>query len=104
MLGGLLDRLELDMNDQSPLCIRGCEGISILRKLVAAIQVGGAEVVQNLYPVAGDFLRATTIVLMGWAWARLEVAGASGGGVSAFTRWVWPELSMRTQMVLQVIE
>lgn len=104
MLGGLLDRLELDMNGQSPSCIRGCEGISVFRKLLAAIQVGGAEVTPSLYPVAGDFLRATTIVLMGWAWARLEVAGASGGGVSAFTRWVWPELSMRTQMVLQAIE
>ena len=104
MLGSLLDQLALEMKGPGPSCIRGQASLASLRRLTAEIQAGGAGVAERLYPVAGDFLRATTIVLMAWAWARLETAGASRVGVNAFAHWVWPELSMRSQMVLQAIE
>lgn len=104
MLDNLLDQLALEMRGPSPSCMRGRESVSTLRRLIAEIQAGGADVAERLYPVAGDFLRVTTIVLMAWAWARLEIAGASSVGVNAFARWVWPELAMRSQMVLQAIE
>jgi alkylation response protein AidB-like acyl-CoA dehydrogenase len=104
MLDSLLDQLALEMAGQSPSCIRGQESVASLRGLITEIQAGRAEVAERLYPVAGDFLRVTTIVLMAWAWARLEIAGASSVGVNAFARWVWPELTMRSQMVLQAIE
>lgn len=104
MLRGVLDRLELDMTSWSPICTRGLEGVATLRKLLGDIQSGGSEVVNRLYPVASDFLRATTIVLLAWAWTRLEDAGSTSTGMDAFARWVWPELGMRSQMVLQAIE
>lgn len=100
-LDSLLDRLSREMTGQNPSCIKGLQGVAALRKLMAGIQAGGAG--ERLYPVAGDFLRVTTIVLMAWAWARLEIAGASSVGVNAFARWVWPELEMRSQMVLQAV-
>jgi len=52
----------------------------------------------------GYFLRATTIVMLVWAWTRLEDAGAASAGMDAFSRWIRPELGMRTKMVLQAIE
>ena len=104
MLTAVLDRIESDMTSWSPVCTLGLEGVATLRKLMVDIQAGGAAATQQLYPVAGDFLRATTIVLMAWAWTRLEGAGSGSTGMKAFARWVWPELGMRTQMVLRAIE
>jgi alkylation response protein AidB-like acyl-CoA dehydrogenase len=103
MLGDLLDQLALEMSGTSPSCRRGQESVASLRRLLADIRAGGVDVAQKLYPVAGDFLRVTTIVLMSWAWTRLEGAGAPRASVNAFARWVFPELAMRSQMVAQAI-
>ena len=56
---------------------------------------------QALYPVAGDFLRCVTLVLMAWAASRLGAAGAADHGTSlpALQRWVWPEFAMRLSVV-----
>ena len=104
MLCGVLERLELEMTTWTPLCRLGLEGLATLRRLLESILTGGDTVVNKLYPVAGDFLRVTTIVLMAWAWTRLEATGTTSTGMDAFTRWVWPEIFMRTEIVKQAID
>ena len=58
---------------------------------------------QSLYPVAGDFLRCTTLALMSWAWSLLAMRAPAQllGGQQAFTRWVRPEFAMRVSIVRQ---
>ena len=87
---------ELDTLD-SAASRRAQAGIAELRTLVEALPTASAA--DALYPTASDFLRATTLVLMAWAWARLDSAQAPGNGARAFARWVWPELAMRCGMV-----
>ena len=74
-----------------------------LRDLLGRLLGAGAAATNRLYPVAGDFLRVTTLALMAWAWSRLERADAPGNGADAFARWVWPELAMRAAMVEQAL-
>ena len=97
-----LTGLEQELQELATLAAaRALAGLASLRELLA--QLGGREQAKRLYPVAGDFLRATTLVLMAWAWARLEAAAADGNGAQAFARWVWPELAMRIGMVRQAL-
>jgi alkylation response protein AidB-like acyl-CoA dehydrogenase len=100
----MLDRLAQDLDRlNSGAADRARSGQEQLRALVTELQAGGAQSAALLYPVAGDFLRATTLVLMAWAWARLEQAGVTGQGASAFGRWVWPELDLRLSLVRQAL-
>ena len=96
--------LEQDLRGRdSPAAVRALSALASLRELLALVTTGDAVVGSRLYPVAGDFLRVTTLVLMAWAWARLEAANAPGKGAQAFARWVWPELAMRIGMVRQAV-
>jgi alkylation response protein AidB-like acyl-CoA dehydrogenase len=48
------------------------------------------------YWVAEDFLRATTLICLCWAWQRMAAAGqAPDAALTALTSWVLPEFSMR---------
>ena len=54
--------------------------------------------------LADDFLRALAMLLMAWAWARIDsTPGADTArwqdGHHAFWRWVWPEFDMRLSMM-----
>jgi hypothetical protein len=50
--------------------------------------------------LADDFLRATALLLMAWAWERLAATAGHGAEArAAFWRWVWPELEMRLSMM-----
>ncbi len=50
--------------------------------------------------LADDFLRATALLLMAWAWERLAATAGHGAEArSAFWRWVWPEFEMRLSMM-----
>lgn len=104
-LGAVLNGLQADLQGgNSASAQRTQEGFARLRDLLAAIESSGGAAPEKLYPVAGDFLRATTIALMAWAWSRLDAAGAPGNGSQAFVRWVWPELAMRHGMVLEALK
>jgi alkylation response protein AidB-like acyl-CoA dehydrogenase len=100
----LIDALAQDLTGPAdPAADRARAGLAQLDELLDAIRTHATDNVENLYPVAGDFLRVTTLALMGWAWARLVRAGAAGPGSAAFARWVWPELQMRDAMVRQAL-
>jgi len=50
--------------------------------------------------LADDFLRATALLLMAWAWERLAATEGHGADArAAFWRWVWPEFEMRLSMM-----
>lgn len=50
--------------------------------------------------LADDFLRATALLLMAWAWERLAATAGHGAEArAAFWRWVWPEFEMRLAMI-----
>jgi len=98
-----LDQCEAELaqaGTATATCARqGCAG---LRELLAQILAAGPDAAGRLYPVAGDFLRAATLVLMAWAWCRIELAAGDGPrsrAAQAFRRWVWPEFTMRREMV-----
>jgi alkylation response protein AidB-like acyl-CoA dehydrogenase len=99
----VLERLVLEMTDSKASSTHGLEGIASLRKLLLTIQAADSVAVLNLYSVANDFLRATTIALMGWALSRLKVAGSPEQISISFERWILPELEMRIHMVSRAI-
>jgi len=80
-----------------PCAQRAREALAALGSLVDRTTAAGSQAATQLYPVAGDFLRAVTLALMAWACARLDAAAHPAA--SAFWRWVWPEYAMRAQMV-----
>ncbi len=60
------------------------------------------------YEVADDYLRVVMIVMLAWAWARIDVAAATATDAestrwsrpsAAFRRWVLPEFDMRLGIV-----
>jgi len=60
------------------------------------------------YEVADDYLRATMLAMMAWAWARIEAASPGNAEkarvAAAFRRWVLPEFEMRMGIVKKACE
>ncbi len=106
-LRGLLEQLQNDpLVDQSPAAEILQQTTARQVSLLDPFKQLNAEQTLALYPVAGDFLRVTTLTLMAWAWARLSQhaeALASSGANQAFVRWILPEHAMRTDMVRNAI-
>jgi alkylation response protein AidB-like acyl-CoA dehydrogenase len=63
------------------------------------VPMAGASAERPLW-LADDFLRATALLLMAWAWERLAATDGHGAEArAAFWRWVWPEFEMRLSMM-----
>jgi len=59
---------------------------------------------EHAYWVAGDYLRAVTLVLMAWGWARIDRANVTGDArwanpSHALRTWVLPEFEMRLALL-----
>ena len=59
---------------------------------------------EHAYWVAGDYLRAVTLVLMAWGWARIDRANVAGDArwsnpSHALRTWVLPEFEMRLSLL-----
>jgi len=79
-----------------------------LRYLTTSIVMAAQADPALPHEVADDYLRLVMLVMLGWAWARIERA-ASGDPrwsrpAAAFERWVLPEFEMRLGMVKRVCE
>jgi alkylation response protein AidB-like acyl-CoA dehydrogenase len=106
-LRGLLEQLSNDPGTgNGPAATALHQTVAKQLDLLNQISQCDANQTQALYPVAGDFLRATTFTLMAWAWARLaqHPNAAPHGGATAFARWVLPEHALRVQMVSNALE
>jgi alkylation response protein AidB-like acyl-CoA dehydrogenase len=100
----LLDSLQADVSDET----RG--RITTLRALTARIVAAAPRDAALPYRVADDYLRACALVLIDWAWQRIE-AGLDGAAADrearwqaparALRQWLLPEFAMRAGIIEQ---
>ena len=84
---------------------------STATRLANELQAATAQLLQacaatpyHAHWVAGDFLRATTLVLLAWAWERIAQANTDSQTRwtqprQALHAWVLPEFAMRLQLL-----
>ncbi len=97
-LNGLLDELGSDRAD-------GRQHIAELRDMAQAVLKAAPNSETLAHEVAGDFLRATALVLLEWAWQQIENAAPAHDErwqrpALALRQRVLPEFEMRRRMVL----
>jgi hypothetical protein len=101
-LNALLDDLLADSAWTAPSASLVANANALRKSTAALVAANGADA-SKAYWVAGDFLRATGLVLLQWAAERLAAAGTypgSGAGTpQAFKAWVLPELGMRLEVM-----
>ncbi|MDW8337006.1 MAG: acyl-CoA dehydrogenase family protein [Tepidimonas sp.] len=99
--GAALAGVLLELQDDLPPASPWQAGVQRLQALLARLAAADAGTQAALHPVAGDFLRAVALTLMGWARQRLGRADAAWDAQvgRAFDRWVWPEQAWRCEMV-----
>ena len=112
-LNALLDSVQAELNDLPHLTITTLERIARLRELTLSIVQAALEDVTLPYRVADDYLRALALVLLDWAWLRIETSlGADVSDVDqrwrvparALRHWVLPEFEMRCQIITTQIQ
>ena len=79
-----------------------------LHDLVPAMAQAASTDTEAPYWVAGDYLRATAVAMLDWAWARIETAPNTDGALSAASQalqhWVLPEFDHRLALVRGALE
>jgi alkylation response protein AidB-like acyl-CoA dehydrogenase len=109
-MNALLDDLQADLPSGAKASTQAGARIQTLRAITAQIVKAAAQDAALAYRVADDYLRAVALVLMDWAWLRIE-AGVGDSTPNAPTRWrapaqalrswVLPEFQMRTFIIVQ---
>ena len=109
-LQALLDFVEADLPAQAPTCTAAKARIGTLRAVTRQIIDAAPQDPQLPYRVADDFLRACALVLLDWAWLRIDAAAQAHTPQSlsrwqppgqALRQWVLPEFQMRTYIIVQ---
>ena len=106
--GQALAQLLADLNaDVAALGADGAELGHMAAQLQGAtgqLLARAAQAPDHPYWVAGDYLRAVTLVMMAWAWARIDQA--NGAGLArwlhpgqALRTWVMPEFALHTRLL-----
>ena len=109
-MNALLDSLQADLPPGAKASTQAGARIQTLRAITAQIVKTAPQDAALAYRVADDYLRAVALVLMDWAWLRIE-AGVDNSTPNAPTRWqapaqalrswVLPEFQMRTFIIVQ---
>ena len=109
-MNALLDTVAADLPQAAKTRTTTQERIQTLRALTQQIVQVAPKDAALAYRVADDYLRAVALVLMDWAWLRIE-AGVDADTPHADTRWlapanalrswVMPEFQMRSAIILQ---
>ncbi len=109
-MNALLDSLQADLPPGAKASTQAGARIQTLRAITAQIVKAAPQDAALAYRVADDYLRAVALVLMDWAWMRIE-AGVDDNTPNAPTRWrapaqalrswVLPEFQMRTFIIVQ---
>ena len=109
-LNALLDFVEADLPAQAPTRTAAVARIGTLRAVTRQIVDAAPKDPQLAYRVADDYLRACALVLLDWAWLRIDAAVddrvANAGSrwqapAKALRQWVLPEFQMRTYIIVQ---
>ncbi len=109
-MNALLDTLVADLPTSAKGTTPAQARIQTLRAITQQIVQAAPKDAALAYRVADDYLRAVALVLMDWAWLRIE-AGVQADTPHASTRWhapaqalrswVLPEFQMRTFIIVQ---
>ena len=109
-LNALLDFVEADLPAKAATRAAAVARIGTLRAVTQQIVQAAPKDAQLPYRVADDYLRACALVLLDWAWLRIDAA-VDDSVVNAATRWhvpakalrqwVLPEFQMRTYIIVQ---
>ncbi len=109
-MNALLDTLQTDLPPGAKASTQAGARIQTLRAITTQIVKTAPQDPALAYRVADDYLRAVALVLMDWAWLRIE-AGVDDSTPNADTRWkapaqalrswVLPEFQMRTFIIVQ---
>jgi alkylation response protein AidB-like acyl-CoA dehydrogenase len=103
-ISALLADLRSGLDESSPAGAEVMRGCARLQALTGEL-VEAARVRPELpYWMAGDYLRATALVFLGWAWTRIARTEAAAqerwqAPGDAFHNWVFPEFEMRLGMM-----
>ncbi|MDP3520125.1 MAG: acyl-CoA dehydrogenase family protein [Hydrogenophaga sp.] len=97
-LNSLLDELDSGSAD-------GRQRITALREMTATVLLAAPHSETLAHDVAGDYLRATALVLLEWAWRQIDNAAPANDErwsrpALALRQRVLPEFAMRQHMVL----
>ena len=107
-LNALLDTVQAELTDLRHLPAATLERIARLRDITSSILQVGSQDVTLPYRVADDYLRALALVLLDWAWLRIEASLDDEVPevdqrwrlpARALRHWVLPEFDMRCQMI-----
>jgi len=109
-MNALLDTIALDLPKAAKASTAAQARIQTLRAVTQQIVKASAQDAALAYRVADDYLRAVALVLMDWAWLRIE-AGVDDSTPNARARWtipaktlrswVLPEFQMRSFIIVQ---
>jgi hypothetical protein len=109
-MNALLDTVAADLPQAAKTLTAAQERIQTLRAVTQQIVQAAPKDAALAYRVADDYLRAVALVLMDWAWLRIE-AGVDAATPQADTRWlapanalrnwVMPEFQMRNAIIVQ---
>ena len=96
----LLDELRAEL----PAASTATRMANELQAATAQLLQACAATPDHAHWVAGDFLRATTLVLLAWAWERIAQANTDSQARwtqprQALHAWVLPEFAMRLQLL-----
>jgi alkylation response protein AidB-like acyl-CoA dehydrogenase len=93
-LNALLDTLQADLLKQAKASTQATARIQTLRAVTQQIVQAAPHDAALPYRVADDYLRAVALVLIDWAWLRIE-AGVDDNTPHADTRWKAPAKALR---------
>jgi hypothetical protein len=109
-MNALLDAIAADLPKAAKASTPAQARIQTLRAITQQIVQAAPKDAALAYRVADDYLRAVALVLMDWAWLRIE-AGLEETTPNAETRWrspaqalrswVLPEFQMRSFIIVQ---
>jgi hypothetical protein len=109
-MNALLDTIAADLPQAAKASTSAQARIQTLRAVTEQIVKAAPQDAALAFRVADDYLRAVALVLMDWAWLRIE-AGVDADTPNAETRWlapakalrswVLPEFQMRTFIIVQ---
>jgi hypothetical protein len=109
-MNALLDTLAADMPQNTKASTSAQDRIQALRAITRQIVQTSPNDAALAYRVADDYLRAVALVLMDWAWLRIEagvdedtpdIMARWGAPAQALRSWVLPEFQMRHFIITQ---
>ena len=94
-MNALLDTIASDLPKAAKASTAAQARIQTLRAVTQQIVKASAQDAALAYRVADDYLRAVALVLMDWAWLRIE-AGVDDSTPNAQARWIHPAKALRS--------